>query len=129
MQHRLVPFPASPLTIRQLELTTPAEPPSKSAHTMCRASHPAGPNHCFGRVDNHIPYTTSTECARCDHRHPHHLHGHYPTTTANIPGMHTASARVRAPEDVTTAPSAPTRKGVGGGGIFCVPYFSSGGGA
>ena len=72
---------------------------------MWRASHPAGPNHCFAEW---IPYTTST-CG-CDHRHPHHLHGHYPATTANIPGMHTASARVRAPEDVTTTPSAPTRK-------------------
>ena len=33
----------------------------------------------------------------CDHtsHHPPYLHGHYRTTNAHIPGIHTASARVR----------------------------------
>ena len=62
-------------------------------HTVRRASHAVGPNHRFGgewiaMFHYHL---------RCDHQHPHHLHGHYSTTTAHIPGIHMASARVRAP--------------------------------
>ena len=57
----------------------------------------------------------------CDHfTHPPYLHGHHFPTTAHIPGIHTASARVRAPGGVTLAPSAPTQQGAGGGGLFCV---------
>ena len=54
----------------------------------------------------------------CDHSTPY-LRPLF-TTTARIPGIHTASARVRAPGGVTLAPSAPTQQGAGGGGLFCV---------
>ena len=104
--HRGLAGPSPPPT-HHLVRSTPARPPSMPTRAMWQAATRGRPQPPLrGRVESHGLLLHGVR----PHRPPY-LHGHYRTTNAHIPGIHTASARVRAPE-MSQPPPPPPPEGV-----------------
>ena len=134
MDHLLTTYhistPTCPLSLPCADLTTLHQCPFKSALGRLRlpkcGHDKKRPSSGGSRTNTATTDLTQHHCSREPHQPAPARTNPTSTLPLHYPGIYKASAWVRALGGSTTAPSAPTRKGAGGGGSSCVrPVLAS----